>query len=286
GEIRIGNEVSSLPAGTPYRLPFGWIKENGPRAIVLGSGLQELGDYALYNNVWDCDLIVDCYALNPPVMNGANVFNWSRIQNGSQCVATLNVVNDAAVEAAYRADTYWKKFSISSWLTPADAPTECTVTFVDWDGTVLQQTTTRPGMMVTPPADPVRPGYTFRGWDSQDYNWVVSDLTITALYYDDTFTVRFYDWDGTVLSEQTVNYGQAASAPADPSREGYTFLGWSEDFSDVTADKYIVAMYHNDHEGIEDIQTDKVPNIKVMIDGVIYILRDGKIYNLLGTQVR
>ncbi|MBQ7259495.1 MAG: leucine-rich repeat protein, partial [Paludibacteraceae bacterium] len=286
GEIRIGNEVSSLPAGTPYRLPFGWVKEDGPRAIILGSGLLELGDYALYNNVWDCDLIVDCYALNPPVMKGANVFNWSRIQNGSQCVATLNVVNDAAVEAAYRADTYWKKFSISSGLTPADAPAECTVTFVDWDGTILQQTTTRPGMMVTPPADPVREGYTFRGWDSQDYTWVVSDLTITATYYDETFTVRFYDWDGTLLSEQQVHYGQAAEAPADPAREGYTFLGWSEDFSAVTLDKYIVAMYHNDHEGIEDIQPDQVPNIKVMIDGVIYILRDGKIYNILGTEVR
>ena len=286
GEIRIGNEVSSLPAGTPYRLPFGWVKEDGPRAIVLGSGLLELGDYALYNNVWDCDLIVDCYALNPPVMKGANVFNWSKIQNGSQCVATLNVVNDAAVEAAYRADTYWKKFSISSWLTPADAPAECTVTFVDWDGTILQQTTTRPGMMVTPPADPVREGYTFKGWDSQDYTWVVSDLTITATYYDETYTVRFYDWDGTLLSEQQVHYGQAAEAPADPAREGYTFLGWSEDFSTVTIDKYIVAMYHNDHEGIEDIQPDQVPNIKVMIDGVIYILRDGKIYNILGTEVR
>ena len=286
GEIRIGNEVSSLPAGTPYRLPFGWVKENGPSAIVLGSGLLELGDYALYNNVWDCDLIVDCYALNPPVMKGANVFNWSKIQNGSQCVATLNVVNDAAVEAAYRADTYWKKFSISSWLTPADAPAECTVTFVDWDGTILQQTTTRPGMMVTPPADPVREGYTFKGWDSQDYTWVVSDLTITATYYDETFTVRFYDWDGTLLSEQQVHYGQAAEAPADPAREGYTFLGWSEDFSDVTIDKYIVAMYHNDHEGIEDIQPDQVPNIKVMIDGVIYILRDGKIYTAQGAQVK
>ena len=287
GEIRIGNEVSSLPAGTPYRLPFGWVKENGPRAIILGSGLLELGDYALYNNVWDCDLIVDCYALNPPVMKGANVFNWSKIQNGSQCVATLNVVNDATVEAAYRADTYWKKFSISSWLTPADAPAECTVTFVDWDGTILQQTTTRPGMMVTPPADPVREGYTFRGWDSQDYTWVVSDLTITATYYDETYTVRFYDWDGTLLSEQQVHYGQAAEAPADPAREGYTFLGWSEDFSEVTIDKYIVAMYHNDHEGIEDIQPDQVPNIKVMIDGVLYIVRqDGAIYDARGARVK
>ncbi len=286
GEIRIGNEVSSLPAGTPYRLPFGWVKENGPRAIVLGSGLLELGDYALYNNVWDCDLIVDCYALNPPVMKGANVFNWSRIQNGSQCVATLNVVNDAAVETAYRADTYWKKFSISSWLTPADAPAECTVTFVDWNGTILQQTTTRPGMVVTPPADPVREGYTFKGWDSQDYTWVVSDLTITATYYDETYTVRFYDWDGTLLSEQQVHYGQAAKAPADPVREGRTFLGWSEDFSAVTLDSYIVAMY-NQPDGVKSVRADAAKPQKVLVDGVLYIIRpDGAVYNAQGMRVR
>lgn len=285
-EIRIGNDVSSLPAGSAFKLPFGWVKENTVRYIVLGSGLQELGDYALYNNVWDCDLIVDCYAQTPPTMKGEHVFNWSKVQNGSQCVATLNVVDDPTVEAAYRADTYWKKFSIGATLAPADAPTECTVTFVDWDGTVLQQTTTRPGMMVTPPVDPVRPGYTFRGWDSQEYNWVVSDLTITALYYDDTFTVRFYDWDGTQLSEQTVNYGQAATAPADPSREGYTFLGWSEDFSEVTSDKYIVAMYHNDHEGIEDILSDTPKAVKIMAGDQILILRDGKVYTVTGTRVQ
>lgn len=244
-EIHIGNDVTSLPAGTVWTGMFHWVPENASRNLVIGSGMESLGDYAFYNNGWDCDLVIDCYALTPPTMQGAHVFNWNKVQNGSQCVATLNVVNDPAVVAAYRADPYWSKFSIAGTLAPADAPTECTVTFVDWDGTVLQTTTTRPGMSVTPPEDPVRPGYEFRGWDSQEYGWVLTDLTITATYYEDMYTVRFYDFDGTRLNEQQVRHGQAAVAPADPAeREGYTYAGWSEDFSHVTMDMNICAVFN------------------------------------------
>ncbi len=244
-EIHIGNDVTSLPAGTVWTGMFHWVPENTSRNLVIGSGLQTIGDYASYNNGWDCDLVIDCYALTPPTMQGAHVFNWNKIKNGSQCVATLNVVNDPDVVAAYRADPYWSKFSIAGTLALADAPTECTVTFVDWDGTVLQTTTTRLGMSVTPPEDPVRPGYEFRGWDSQEYGWVLTDLTITATYYEDMYTVRFYDFDGTRLSEQQVRHGQAAVAPADPAeREGYTYAGWSEDFSNVTMDMNICAVFN------------------------------------------
>ncbi len=244
--VEIGNDVTSLPACTYWTRLFSWVADDGwSRNLVIGSGMESLGDYSLHNDAWDCDLVIDCYALTPPTMEGAHVFNWSKIQNGSQCVATLNVVNDPAVVAAYRADPYWKKFYIAGTLAPADAPTECTVTFVDWDGTVLQTTTTRPGTMVTPPENPVRPGYEFRGWDSNDYGWVISDLTITATYYEDMYTVRFYDFDGTRLNEQQVRHGQAAVAPADPAeREGYTYAGWSEDFSNVTMDMNICAVFN------------------------------------------
>ena len=58
-----------------------------------------------------------------------------------------------------------------------------------------------------------------------------------------TFTVKFVDFDGTVLKEDTVKYGKAAAAPADPAREGYTFDGWDEDFSNITADMTVTAQY-------------------------------------------
>ncbi len=58
-----------------------------------------------------------------------------------------------------------------------------------------------------------------------------------------TFTVRFLDYDGGVLSEQKIVAGTGAEAPVDPAREGYGFTSWSEDFAIVTDDMDIVAQY-------------------------------------------
>jgi uncharacterized repeat protein (TIGR02543 family) len=51
------------------------------------------------------------------------------------------------------------------------------------------------------------------------------------------------DWDGTVLSSVSVAPGEAATAPADPTREGYTFIGWDKDFSAVTDHMTVTAQY-------------------------------------------
>jgi hypothetical protein len=118
----------------------------------------------------------------------------------------------------------------------------CTVTFVDWDGTVLSTQQVVIGYGAIAPADPVREGYTFIGWDC-DFSSVTGDLTVTAQYAINTYTVTFVDWDGTVLSTQTVEYGSAAAAPADPEREGYTFIGWDCDFSSVIGDLTVTAIY-------------------------------------------
>jgi hypothetical protein len=57
------------------------------------------------------------------------------------------------------------------------------------------------------------------------------------------YTVTFVDWDGTVLSTQQVEEGSAAVAPADPVREGWTFIGWDVDFSDISGDLTVTALY-------------------------------------------
>ncbi|MCR5808772.1 MAG: InlB B-repeat-containing protein [Clostridiales bacterium] len=56
-----------------------------------------------------------------------------------------------------------------------------TVTFVDWNGTVLKEQEVNEGEAAEAPNDPVREGYVFTGWD-KDYSCVKSDLTVTALY--------------------------------------------------------------------------------------------------------
>ncbi len=59
----------------------------------------------------------------------------------------------------------------------------------------------------------------------------------------DPVTVKFVDWDGSVLKMQTVDYGTSATAPSTPSRKGYTFQGWDSSYYNLTANKTVKATY-------------------------------------------
>jgi len=122
-----------------------------------------------------------------------------------------------------------------------------TVTFVDWNDAVLDTQTVVHGADATAPANPVRSGYSFVAWDKGFAN-VTVDLTVKALYEKDdvpptVFTVTFVDYDGTVLSTQSVQQGGSATAPAAPQRKGYTFTGWDKNFNNVTANLTVKAQY-------------------------------------------
>jgi hypothetical protein len=52
---------------------------------------------------------------------------------------------------------------------------------VDYDGSVLKTETVESGKSATAPADPVREGYTFAGWD-KSFDNVTEDITVTAKY--------------------------------------------------------------------------------------------------------
>lgn len=58
------------------------------------------------------------------------------------------------------------------------------------------------------------------------------------------FTVKFLDWDGTLLCPaQTVPRGDAAIEPDMPTREGYRFIGWDMDFDNVQSNLVVTAQY-------------------------------------------
>lgn len=118
-----------------------------------------------------------------------------------------------------------------------------TVTFADWDGTVLKVEAVQTGESATPPPNPTRDGYTFAGWD-RSYTNILADITIIAQYTAiPTYTVTFQDWDGTVLKTETVRSGEDATPPADPVRAGYVFTGWDKPCTNITANTVITAQY-------------------------------------------
>ncbi len=131
-------------------------------------------------------------------------------------------------------DTVYVKWTINKY----------TVTFMDGEKVLKAFTNVPHGDTVTAPEVPKKDGKTFKEWD-KDFSKVTSDLTINAVYDVDTFTVTFKDGE-KVLETQTVEYEAAATAP-DTARlsppEGMHFAKWDKDFSKVTEDIEVSAVY-------------------------------------------
>ena len=98
---------------------------------------------------------------------------------------------------------------------------------------------------------PTKEGYTFGGWYlDADFTEKFStadqlkdDLTLYAKFTRKSFVVDFFGEDGTLLDSQNVWYGESATAPQAPEVSGKKFVGWSEDFSNVTAALSVYALY-------------------------------------------
>lgn len=116
------------------------------------------------------------------------------------------------------------------------------VTFVDYDGTELKKETVEHGAQATAPANPVREHYVFLGWDTT-FSDITTNVTIRATYKPAEYTVKFLSWDGSTIKTETVTYGSDATAPEAPDREGYDFNRWSHDFTNVSANLEVTAIY-------------------------------------------
>ena len=127
------------------------------------------------------------------------------------------------------------------------SPEIYTVTFKDHDQTVLKEEKVQKGHDATEPKTPSREGYTFVGWD-KDFKNITENIEVKAVYKIIEYQVVFKDYDGTVIKTQKVEYNKNATAPEEPSREGYTFKGWSESFEQIKKDTTITASYEKNPE--------------------------------------
>ena len=98
------------------------------------------------------------------------------------------------------------------------------VTFVDYDGTVLSAQSVAHGSAAAEPTAPEREGYAFIGWD-KDFSNVTEDMTVTAQYSTNSYSIT-YTINGEEYTAQTYEFGAEVSAPEYTVPEGHTFSGW------------------------------------------------------------
>ena len=137
------------------------------------------------------------------------------------------------------------------------------VTFYNWNGEVLQSTMVNYGEMpIYTNTTPTRESdaqytYTFVGWGN------VSQVTGHASYYAqyeatiNQYGINFYDWDGTLLQSEWVNYGEYPTYTGEtPLRAStaqctYTFSNWSPELTIVTSNAIYTAQYSEREEYYE-----------------------------------
>ena len=112
---------------------------------------------------------------------------------------------------------YWAKWEINQY----------TITVKPENGKADITITQDYGTAITAPADPTREGYTFIGWDREiPETMPAENMTVTAQWEIDRYTITFDTAGGSEIAPITQDYGTHITAPADPTREGYTFIGW------------------------------------------------------------
>ena len=139
-----------------------------------------------------------------------------------------------------------------------------TVTFNSYGGTpVPPAQEVEYGHTATKPADPTLKGYTFAFWylgeDEQnatayDFNTPVTEnITLTAKWNINKYTVTFDSYGGSKVDPQVVEYGLYAQEPEEPTLKGFTFAYWylddeneAYDFENtpVTADITLTAKWN------------------------------------------
>lgn len=103
-----------------------------------------------------------------------------------------------------------------------------TLTFNADNGTEDVEITQDYGTKFETPADPIREGYTFAGWDMDIPETIpAEDMSFTALWSVNSYKL-VYILDGEVYAEYDVEYGSEITPENDPEKTGYTFEGWTE----------------------------------------------------------
>ncbi|MBO7149721.1 MAG: InlB B-repeat-containing protein [Clostridia bacterium] len=114
------------------------------------------------------------------------------------------------------------------------------ITFDSNGGSAVDTITQEFNTSVTKPADPVRIGYTFRGWHEPTsiiqyvFNKIEPrNITLKAIWGINQYSITFDSNGGSAVDAITQDYNTTVVAPTSPIMSGYTFGGWYEEGADT-----------------------------------------------------
>ena len=118
---------------------------------------------------------------------------------------------------------YWAKWEINQY----------TVTVKPENGKADIIITQDYGTPITAPTL-TREGYTFKGWDKEiPETMPAENITVKAQWEINQYTITFDTNGGSEIAPITQDYGTEITAPDNPTRKGYTFIGWDKEIPET-----------------------------------------------------
>lgn len=239
------NAGSIVGCSTPNRLTtgeafHGGIYAFGPMANRDTTGVITLTGGLIKNN--------GRYAINAAYhttiyANGGEVYGGVYLNQSSKitCLAEDNGITAfkgktviGGTSSVYPSHVDWGLFY--GGLDIYGNTTGVIVTYKDGDSEYAKQVLPSGTLATRPDAPAATPGYTFGGWNKADGTaWdyasdkVTDNITLYAKWAANTYTITFDTVGGSEIAPITQDYGTAITIPADPTREGYTFIGWDKE---------------------------------------------------------
>ena len=208
------------------------------RAAVPGNDLLtfeglavELGDFTANGTNYTYTLQNDSGATSTLVTavsgNGEPVsINGQALSTGGS--ATVAIPNSGTTDIVVEIGTKTYTLTILRNSGTGGGATSYTLTFDTNGGSTIAPITQDYGTAITAPADPTKTGYTFAGWTPAiPATMPAENMTIKAKWTVNQYTLTFDTNGGSTIAPITQDYGTAITAPADPTKTGYTFAGWT-----------------------------------------------------------
>ena len=146
-----------------------------------------------------------------PTREGYGFDGWFTAQNDGTKVTGNDTVTITAAQTLY---AHWK-------------PGAYTITFDTDGGSAIDPITQDYGTKITAPAAPTKTGYTFNGWNPAiPETMPARNVTVKAKWTINQYTITFETDGGSEIAPIAQDYGTKITAPAAPTKTGYTFNGW------------------------------------------------------------
>ena len=208
GKTVIGGTSSVYPSHVDWGLFYGGLDIYGNTTGVIVTYKDGDSEYA--KQVLPSGTLAtrpDAPAATP----GYTFGGWNKTDGTAWDYASDKVTDNITLYAKWAANTY-------------------TITFDTAGGREIAPITQESGTVITAPEAPTREGYTFIGWDKEiPTTMPAENMTVTAQWEINQYTITFDTAGGSEIAPITQDYGTAITAPADPTREGYTFMGWDKE---------------------------------------------------------